>query len=75
MEDSQEPVLHIEGGPVDLMDTGDGLAVTTVEAPLVFDPALQHTRTLEVLDQTYVTVRRVKISQGSSLEDDHAARV
>ena len=70
-------MLHIEGGPVDLMnmDTGDGLAVTTVEAPLVFDPALQHTRTLEVLDQTYVTVRRVKISQGSSLEDDHVARV
>ena len=61
--------------PVDQMDTGVTSTVATVEAPSVFDPVLHHTRTLEVLEQTYVTVRNVKISQGSSLEDDHAARV
>ena len=68
-------MLSIDGWPVDHMDTGDALTVTTVEAPLAFDPALHRTRTLEVLEQTYVTVRSVKISQGNSLEDDHAARV
>ena len=75
--DSQEPVLNIDGGPVDHMDTGDASAVeaATVEAPLIFDPVLHRTRTLEVLEQTYVTVRSVKINQGTSLDDDYAARV
>ena len=72
---SQEPMFDNDGGPVDHMDTGDASAVTTVEAPQIFDPVLHHNRTLEVLEQTYVTVRNVKISQGSTLEDDHAARV
>ena len=72
--DSPEPVFTIYGGPVDHMDTGEALTVTTVEAALVFDP-VRRARTLEVLEQTYVTVRSVKISQGNSLEDDHAARV
>ena len=73
--DSQEPMFDSDGGPVDHMDTGDASAVTTVEAPLIFHPVFHRTRTLEVLEQTYVTVRSVKISQGASLDDDHAARV
>ena len=73
--ESQEPAFYIDGGPVDHMDTGEGFTVATVEAPVVFDPDLRRARTLEVLEQTYVTVRSVKISQGNSLDDDHVARV
>ena len=73
--DSNEPMFDSDDTPVDQMDTGVSSTVATVEAPSVFDPVLHHTRTLEVLEQTYVVVRNVKISQGSSLGDDHAARV
>ena len=74
--DSQEPMFDSDDKPpVDQMDTGVTSTVTTVEAPQVFDPVHHHNRTLEVLEQTYVTVRKVKLSQGQTLEDDHAARV
>ena len=36
---------------------------------------MYHNRTLKVLEQMYVTVRKVKVSQGQTIEDDHRARV
>ena len=73
--DNNEPMFDSDDKPVDQMDTGVNSTVVTVEAPNVFDPVLHRNRTLKVLEQTYVTVRKVKVSQGTTLEDDHAARV
>ena len=74
--DSQEPMFDSDNKqPVAQMDTGVTSTVTTMEAPQVFDPEHHHNCTLEVLEQMYVTVRKIKISQGHTLEDDYAARV
>ena len=73
--DSPEPMFDRDTEPVDHMDPGVASTVTTVEAPQLFDLVLHHNRTLEVLEQTYVTVRNIKISQGNTLEDDHLSRI
>ena len=61
------------------IDHGDTSTITTVEAPRVeqfaFHMEDELNRTLEVVQETYVQVRRVKLSQGTTIENDHDARV
>ena len=61
--------------PVNQMDTGVTSTITTVEARQTFDSEFHDSRTLEVLEQTYVMVKKVKMSEGQTLEDGHDARV
>ena len=61
------------------VDTGGVSTITTVEAPSVEQFAFhledELNRTFEVVQETYIQVSRVKLSHGTTLEDDHKAPV